>query len=111
MSGVDPADEQAALKRIQRLAANGAYRLSLHARKEMLDEAISTPELFEAIANGQIVENCPFHIRGACGLLHGVTAAGRNLHTVCTTTGPELVIITVYVSQPPKWPTPTQRRR
>lgn len=47
MSGVDPADERAALERIQRLATSGAYRLSLHARKEMLDEAISTPELFE----------------------------------------------------------------
>jgi hypothetical protein len=33
------------------------------------------------------------------------------LHVVCTTAGPTLILITVYKPRPPKWVSPTQRRR
>ncbi len=111
MSGIDPTDESTVLDHIRLQAANRRYRLSLHARREMQHEDITLAELFEATVAGQIVENYPHHGRGACCLLYGVTEAGRDLHIVCTTTAPEMIIITVYVPLPPKWTTPLQRGR
>ncbi len=111
MSGIDPTDESTVLDHICLQAANRRYRLSLHARREMQHEDITLAELFEATVAGQIVENYPHHGRGACCLLYGATEAGRDLHIVCTTTAPELIIITVYVPLPPKWITPVRRGR
>ena len=111
MNAVDPTDESAVLDYIRLHATNRRYRLSFHARGEMQHEDITLAELFEAIVAGQIVENYSDHGRGACCLLHGATEAGRDLHIVCTTTAPELIIITVYVPLPPKWITPVRRGR
>ena len=111
MNGIDPTDESAVLDHIRLQAANRRYRLSFHARREMQHEDIALAELFEAIVAGQLVENYPQHGRGACCLLYGATGAGRDLHIVCTTTAPELIIITVYEPLPPKWATPLRRGR
>ena len=110
MGPEDATNIPAILRRIQIQAAAETLRLTVHARDEMRDEAITLDEILEAIATGQILENYPKHRRGACCLLAGRTAGARPLHLVCTSTHPVLVIITVYEPQPPKWLTPTQRR-
>lgn len=107
MSEPDVAD---LLRRIRAHAASANFRVTQHAQQEMVEETITLDETLEAIAAGQILENHPLHRRGPCCLLYGVTPAGRNLHVVCTTAQPVLIIITVYEPLPPKWPTPTQRR-
>ena len=111
MSAVDPTDESAALDHIRLQAANRRSRLSFHARREMQHEDITLAEPFEATMAGQLVENYPHHGRGACCLLYDVTEAGRDLHIVCTTTAPQLIIITVSMPPPPKWTTPLRRGR
>jgi hypothetical protein len=101
---------QAALARVQAQAAAREIRISLHGQDEMLDESVTLQDVLDAIEVGQILEDYPDHRRGPCCLLYGIARTGRQLHVVCTTAQPILVIITVYEPKPPKWVTPTQRR-
>lgn len=94
---------------IQTQAAARTIRITDHAREEMEAEAITLAEVLEAISAGQIIENYPDHKRGSCCLLFGPTMQRRALHVVCTTSLSLLVIITVYVPNPPKWISPTER--
>jgi hypothetical protein len=111
MTAPDPTDEQAVLLRIRTQATAQQYRVSDHARGRLLEWDITPAEMVEAISTARVLENYPaWHIGPAC-LLYGTTAAGRPLHLVCSTTLPELVIITIYEPGPPKWITPTQRSR
>ncbi|MCJ7674545.1 MAG: DUF4258 domain-containing protein [Sedimentisphaerales bacterium] len=105
------ANLKAPLEEIRAQADTENIRITQHAQQEMAEEGIALNEVLEAIATGQILENYPEHRRGACCLLNGVTKEGRPLHIVCTTARPVLIIITVYQAKPPKWTTPTQRRR
>ena len=98
------------LERIRSLALAGQLRISVHAHQEMVDEDITTDQLFEAIASGEILENYPQHRRGPCCLLCGHTVAGRPLHVVCTTALELLIVITAYEPKTPKWSTPARRR-
>jgi hypothetical protein len=84
-------------------------RLTLHAQQEMAEEMIYLDDLYHAVTTGSIIENYPDHRRGACCLLWGFDRAGRDIHVVCTTEQPLLVIITAYLPKPPKWLTPDQR--
>jgi hypothetical protein len=108
---IDATDSEAVLKRIHAQANVENIRITQHAQQEMAEENITLDEVLEAIATGQVLENYPEHRRGACCLLNGLTQNGRSLHIVCTTARPILIIITVYEPVPPKWITPTQRRR
>ncbi len=108
---VDVTDLKTLLKRIRAQANVENIRVTQHAQQEMAEEDIMLDEVLEAIATGQILENYPEHRRGACCLLNGLTQNGRPLHIVCTTARPMLIIITIYEPKPPKWITPTQRRR
>jgi hypothetical protein len=105
------ANLKVALEQIRAQAHIENIRITQHAQQEMAEEDITFDEVLEGIATGQILENYPEHRRGACCLLNGVTKKGRPLHIVCTTARPVLIIVTVYEAKPPKWTTPTQRRR
>ncbi len=111
MREVDPTDLETVLKRIRTQAASENIRITPHAQQEMVEEDIILDEAMEAIATGDILENYPDHRRGACCLLNGTTKSTGFLHIVCTTAREVLIIITVYRPKPPKWITPTQRRR
>jgi hypothetical protein len=111
MSEANLGDADTALERIHAQAAAESIRITQHAHQEMAEDDISLDELLEALTAGQILENYAEHRRGPCCLLNGVTDSGQPIHIVCTTAQPTLIIITVYVPKPPKWVTPTQRRR
>jgi len=107
----NPDDQTGPLHRIQAQAKAQDVRITQHAQQEMAEEDISLDEVLDAIGTGQVLEDYPQHRRGPCCLLNGVTKAGRPLHTVLTAGRPVLIIITAYEPRPPKWVTPTQRRR
>ena len=86
-------------------------RITQHAQQEMTEENILLDDVFEAIQSSKILENYPEHRRGACCLICGLTARKRPLHIVCTTGQEMLIIITVYEPKPPKWISPTERRK
>lgn len=111
MNEVDVNDLEGILERIYAQVDVEKIRITQHAQQEMVEEDITLDETLEAIAMGQILENYPQHRRGACCLINGLTHGGRSLHIVCTTARPMLIIITVYEPKPPKWITPTQRRK
>ncbi len=105
---MDIDDPKAILERIQAQAATGRVFLTQHARQEMVDEAITVEEILQAITTGRLLENYAGFYKGPCCLVSG-QGQGRPIHIVCSTSLPELVIITVYEPKPPKWVTPTQR--
>lgn len=98
------------LARIKSQAVSEAYRVTLHAQQEMVEEGIRLDEVLEALQRAEILEHYPQHRRGACCLVYGPTTQGRPLHLVCTTALPLLIFITVYEPRPPKWETPRKRR-
>lgn len=83
--------------------AAGTVVFTQHARIEMAEEAILVEEIEEAISNAVLIENYPGHRRGACCLLSGQTTNQRAIHLVCTTSGPGVIVITVYEPAQPKW--------
>jgi hypothetical protein len=97
--------------RIRTQARDERVRVTIHAHQEMVEEDVAMDELLQALSSADIIEDYPEHRRGPCCLIHGVTAAGRHVHAVCTTSLDVLVIITVYEPRPPKWPEPTVRRK
>lgn len=109
----EPGDNgwEAIARRVRHEAEARQVRVTLHASQEMVAENIALSEVFEAVSLGEVLEDYPEHRRGPCCLLHGRTKAGRDLHVVCTTAAPTLVIITVYEPKPPKWSTPKKRGR
>lgn len=100
----------AILDLIRRQADRDEIRITQHAQQEMVEERISMDDLLHTLTNARIIENYPEHRRGACCLLHGTDATGRNIHIVCSTAHPVLIVITAYLPLPPKWVTPGQRR-
>lgn len=103
-------DPLATLRSIREKAMAQQIRITQHAQQEMAAEAIGLDDVLHALAKGQVIERYPYHRRGPCCLIHGVDTAARDIHVVCTTVNPVLIIITVYLPLPPKWITPTQRR-
>lgn len=97
------------LEHIKAHIKDGTIYFTLHAQQEMVNDDVTVDELLDALQNGQVIENYPQHKRGPCCLISGKTFKGRFLHVVCTTSLPELVIITVYEPMPPKWIAPDQR--
>ena len=63
----------------------------------------------EAVLNGRILEQYEDTGRGKSCLLVGFTRSGKPVHVVCGERGGWLVIITVYLPQPPKFKTPFER--
>jgi hypothetical protein len=106
-----PTEGEVLLERIRAQTSAKEIEFTLHARQEMAAEAISPDDVVAAIGRGQVLKNYPNDPRGASCLLSGLTAGLRPLHIVCASRPRRLIIITVYEPKPPKWPTPSQRRR
>lgn len=86
-------DERLSQIRAQARAEN--VRFTQHAHKEMAEEDITIGDVFEAIANAQIIEDYPEHRRGPCALLGGQSTTGRPIHIVAPQAIPCFIIITV----------------
>ena len=87
-------------------------RLSHHAQQERLDENISTEDIVATLKNGREVEVYPDDPRGPSALIAGQDGRGRWIHAVCGNFDQEcLLVITVYLPQPPKWVDPFTRGR
>lgn len=102
-------DQDKILDRIREQIVKRQISFTLHAQQEMTNDRVTISELLGMLQKCTIIENYPDYRRGPCCLVGGLTSAGRHLHVVCSTTLPDLVIITVYEPKPPKWETPYQR--
>ena len=95
--------------RLREQASPDDLRVSIHAHREMVEEAISYESLCESLSVCVGFENNPDHQRGPCCLVCGRARSGQYLHLVCTTSLEVIIVITVYEPKPPKWLTPFQR--
>lgn len=86
------------------------FYLSQHAQKEAAEEQISVDDIKHVILTGRELEPYPRDPRGPSCLVVGQDLAGRWIHMVCGNFDREnLLIITVYLPQLPKWQDPWTR--
>jgi len=86
------------------------FDLSQHAQQEAAAEQISVDDIKQAILTGQELEPYPHDPRGSSSLMVGQDRSGRWIHVLCGNFDREiLLIITVYLPQPPKWRDPHTR--
>ncbi|MBI3947043.1 MAG: DUF4258 domain-containing protein [Armatimonadetes bacterium] len=82
----------------------GRWSMSYHAHGRAGKRRIGDEELVLALAGGEILEDYPDDPRGASALVLGRIADGRWVHGVCAfDPGGDLVVITTYVPELPKW--------
>lgn len=82
----------------------GQYEFSKHAVDQTILREISVQELQDAIAIGEIIEDCPEDKYGPSCLILGFTKKGRPLHVQCSYPSRPLVkIITLYEPDPAQW--------
>ena len=80
------------------------YEYSLHALDQSIKRGISTIEVEQAIASGEIIEEYPSDKYGPSCLIFGLTTEGRPLHIQCTTSERPLIkVITLYQPDPREW--------
>ncbi len=89
---------------------NNKYYFSKHGDQERQNENLFIAEVEEALVSGRILERYEDTGRGESCLVAGFTNKGKPVHIVCGGVQEEMVIITVYVPQPPKFKTPYERR-
>lgn len=84
------------------LAGHDSMRLTEHALYEAYKESLRARDVFHAIFNGEILEHYPGRRRV---LIVGPSAHfGLRIHVVCEYTGrDEILAITVYVPDRPRW--------
>ncbi len=86
------------------------YYFSKHGDQERQNENLLIAEIEEALLSGRILEQYEDTGRGKSCLVAGFTNEGKPIHIVCGGFEKEMIIITVYVPQPPKFKTPYERR-
>ena len=99
-----------AMVRIAQAVAEGRYRYTLHGAQKRIERGISGQEIEAILASGEVIEHYPNHRYGPCCLILGSTAAGRQLHVLCSDRS-VIDIITVYDPEPKEWEPDLRTRR
>ncbi|AEM78214.1 DUF4258 domain-containing protein [Thermoanaerobacter wiegelii] len=90
------------IKTIKKLILKGQWFLSEHALDRLIERNLRISDVLVSILNGEIIETYPEDPRG-----YSCLVLGRKdelfIHTVCGFIKDNLVIITVYIPEPPKW--------
>jgi hypothetical protein len=93
---------------IKQLIRQNDYLYSLHADIERKADNLTLMQVEEALLNGQILESYPNTGRGKSCLIVGF-AGDLPIHVVCGWRGQKVVLVTVYIPQPPKFIDPWTR--
>ncbi len=89
---------------IRSKVASDQFEFSKHATDQTILRGISVPEVREAIASGQVIEDYPNDKYGPSCLVLGFTQAGLPLHIQCSYPSRPLVkVITLYEPDPNRW--------
>jgi len=82
----------------------GQFEFSKHAVDRSILRVVSVQEMYEAVANGEIIEDYPDDKYGPSCLILGFTQAGRPLHIQYSYPSRPLVkIITLYEPDSAQW--------
>ncbi|MBK7894195.1 MAG: DUF4258 domain-containing protein [Anaerolineaceae bacterium] len=93
---------------IKQLIRQDDYLYSLHADIERKADNLTLMQIEEALLNGEILETYPNTGRGESCLIVGFSA-DLPIHVVCGWRGEKIVLVTVYIPQPPKFVDPWTR--
>lgn len=93
---------------IKQLIRQDDYLYSLHADIERKADNLTLMQIEEALLNGEILETYPNTGRGESCLIVGFSA-DLPIHVVCGWRGEKIVLVTVYIPQPPKFLDPWTR--
>ena len=93
---------------IKQLIRQDDYLYSLHADIERKADNLTLMQVEEALLNGEILETYLNTGRGESCLIVGFSA-DLPIHVVCGWRGEKIVLVTVYVPQPPKFVDPRTR--
>jgi hypothetical protein len=96
---------------IRKRVSQSEYYFSKHGDQERQNDNLTVVEVEEALVNGRILEQYDDTGRGESCLVVGFSDSGKPVHIVCGRRDRWLVIVTVYVPQPPKFKTPYERGR
>jgi hypothetical protein len=96
------------LDKIQRCFKYNKVLYTRHAKTEMETEElgeICEREVFEAIQNGEVIEEYPDDEPYPSVLIYGKTTKGRPVHTTCAYSGEDdlAIVVTVYHPDVKKW--------
>lgn len=96
------------IQKIQRCFKSGSVFYTRHAKFEMENEdfgKILDHEVYEAVCNGDSIEEYPDDKPYPSILMHGRTSTGRPLHVICAyDEGDNLtIVVTVYQPNPELW--------
>lgn len=88
-----------------RESASKRYLFLPHAIKQMShpDRLISSDDVENVVANGEVIEDYPEDARGHSCLMLGFEVDGAPLHVVCSPKEDYLAIITAYTPDPKRW--------
>jgi hypothetical protein len=99
------------LSEIRRQLAAGGFEFSRHAFRRAVERNISEPEIRDAGAKAEVVEDYPQDKYSPSALLLGFTMAGRPLHFQVSFGDSDLTkIITIYEPDPKEWIENRKRR-
>ncbi len=92
------------IQQIKDKVAEALFEYSKHATDQSILRRITSQEVREAIAVGEVIEDYPKDKYGPSCLILGFTQAGRPLHIQCSyPSRPLIKIITVYEPDPDQW--------
>jgi len=97
------------IKWIQERVKRNEYYFSKHGDHERQNDNLTIYETEEALLAGRVLEQYKDPKRGESCLIAGFTNEGKPIHVVCGRRGNWLVVVTVYIPQPPKFKTPYER--
>ncbi|MAU00230.1 MAG: hypothetical protein CL608_24080 [Anaerolineaceae bacterium] len=93
---------------IKQLIRQNDYLYSLHADIERKADNLTLMQVEEALLNGEILESYPNTGRGESCLIVGFSG-DLPIHVVCGWRREKIVLVTVYIPQPPKFVDPWTR--
>lgn len=96
------------IERIKDHVRQERYIYSLHADVERKADELTLAQVEEALLHGKILEQYPDTGRGESCLVVGFSA-DTPIHIVCGWRGAKLLVITVYIPNPPKFVDPWTR--
>lgn len=94
------------LARVKDLVLQGEVHMSHHAMVRLDEQDIYPPEVLSGVASAIVVEDYPFHSRGACVLVRQREADGTPIHClwgIWQSTESPAVLITAYRPDPNQW--------
>jgi hypothetical protein len=95
-------------KEIKKCVRNSQYVYSLHAEVKRKSEKLTFAQIRKALLNSEVLERYPDTGRGESCLIVGF-AEKTPIHIVCGWLGEKVVLVTVYIPQPPKFVDPWTR--